>query len=159
MQLNGSVWKGKKIRISEAQPDYKQRHALEELHSAEEDLDANEPADPSDDARRHFNIRTPSGKQVAVPADGTGTRRMIFRPVPPQPIQQWLELEPAQPSSATYHLNQLWDDILESALNRNPPSPTVFLPARPNVRTSSLLIPRSLTNSVGSSIPDLIEQI
>lgn len=134
MQLNGSVWHGKKLRISEARPDYRGRHALEEQEAAQTAPTQQEHDEDSDGADRILNIKTPSGVHLPVPQDGSGTRRMIFRPVPPRPMLDLLQSQSEDPGSHLYHLNSLWDGILESAMNRSPPSPTIFQQSRQNVR-------------------------
>eukprot|EP00892_Ulva_mutabilis_P004716 jgi/Ulvmu1/2616/UM014_0067.1 len=128
--LNGSVWRGNKLKISEARPDYKARHVLEEMEEAELDTMQQEEVDASDEPDRSFNIKTPSGTQLTVPQDGTGTKRMIFRPVAPRPLQECLTLDAENQQSKLYHVNKLWEDILESARNRNSPSPTIFQQSR-----------------------------
>lgn len=141
MQLNGSKWKGKKVKITPAQPDFKQRHALEEKFSSYDDAEAQPKLEADEEREDHLTIKTPSGQRIIVPSNGTGSKRMIFKPVAPMQIDEWLDLDSQQPDSANYHLNDLWDQIHESTHNRRPPSPSVFLPARPSVCCFRCVLP------------------
>lgn len=129
VQLNGSTWKGQKLHVAPAAPDYKQRLAAEAAADAYEQQDGAE-ADGSNDAPDPITIKLPSGTPFTlVPGAVTGCQKRFFRPVPPAPLCEWLSVEPhaaPPPGSALYHVNDLWDSALESRMRAEPLDSAMF---------------------------------
>ena len=131
MQLNGSTWKGQKLHVALAAPDYRQRLAAEA--SAEEDAqhDESSPDVNANSAQPEpITIKLPSGAPLTfVPGSVTGCQKKLFRPVQARPLHEWLSAAPAESdrsSSALYHVNALWDIALERRMRSAPLDPTVF---------------------------------
>jgi hypothetical protein len=134
LQLQGSTWKGHKLRIAEARPDYKQRILIEASRS-----ESAEAAAPQEEQQQHlegtdtagpsqlvYKIRAPNGQVLTLPYTGTGNKKSLFVPVKPCSMEDWLHKDVTTHRSSRYYTNTIWDQMVEAQANRPALDPTIF---------------------------------
>lgn len=150
MQLQGSVWKGHKIRITEARPDYQERIRQESQSSDDEatsaceadgyDCPKNEDTEPEAASQTSYKIRTPQGQVWTLPCSGTGSKKSLFMPVRQLSMEDWFCEELDTAKSSLYHVNDMWKKMVEAQILRPAPDPELFEQAAfpvPMVRRSA----------------------
>lgn len=149
-QLQGSTWKGQKVRIAEAQPDYKQKIRSEAAFSESEEADTGQPAseeedqqlediDPEGPSQVSYRIRSPHGQTLTLPCCGTGNKRSFFNPVKQLSMADWLCQDLDTQSSSRYHRNSLWEQMVDAQASRPDLDPELF--------SSSAVLPVSMVRS------------
>ena len=149
MQLNGTLWKGSRVRIEQARPDFAARLAQEQAATASDACtDIVEAASDSDTAQHEHDaeddsiqsrrggpmrLSLPGGQQFEVPLGATtGSKRRLFPLQPAAPLQEWACSHDTQSthSQAMRRLNALWDTTEAKRMASMPPE----LPQRNDVQ-------------------------
>lgn len=136
LQLQGSVWKGQKVRIAEARPDYEHRLLSEAASrdsegaqagpaASSEDEDQLEEADPEEPCQS-YRIRSPHGQVWTLPCSGTGNRKSLFMPGRQLGMTDCLSQDLDTHSSSLYHRNSMWQQMVDAQALRPSLDPEMF---------------------------------
>jgi hypothetical protein len=140
LQLQGSVWKGHKLRIAEARPDYKKRvlaetasiqvaeaHTLAASGSQEQvDIDPEVDMDPEGPSEESYRIRAPCRQSWTLPCCGTGNKKCLFMPVKQLSLDDWFFKDLDTHSSSRYLVNSMWQQMVDAQARRPAPDPELF---------------------------------
>lgn len=134
LQLQGSVWKGQKVRIAEARPNYKQRIHIEKISSETDTVAACTPDEDKrqDDeayeqpSRVSYRIRSPHGQVWTLPCSGTGSKKSLFVPVRQRSMEDWLCQDLNTHRSSLYRVNSTWEQMLDAQARRPAVDPELF---------------------------------
>jgi hypothetical protein len=138
VQLNGSTWKGCKLTVAPAKPDYRERLAAEATESSAKDCtESSQTPEAGMHVPQAITVRLPNKTSFKlILGSVTGSQRKMFRPNPEKPLKEIYRdvlAVQSQHSSSLHHVNRVWDDVAERRMHCAAPDFAVFATLRHNV--------------------------